>query len=505
MTTPYTFTVKSPEEIRDDGLRTLRNGLIERGVADPNVTPGSDFYAEFTAFANELAVVEANALIKADAAMPDTAIGDDLERVCEPYGLSKRPAVGSTGSVIFSATAAATVGTGTELLDPAGLRYAVVTGGTYSNGDLIPIAAVDTGDGTNLAAGVTLRWIVPPAYSASTAEVTTGGLINGADAEGDEELRQRLYARLRTPPRSGNWQHVAELAEASSPAVQRAFVYPAIQGPATLHVAVAAAPTATNKQRAVSAGVVSTSVTPYVQAGLPHHAYSVVTSVTNVNVDMAIGVVLPDATSAGGPGGGWVSAAPWPTVDGSSYYRVKVTAVVASDGTQITVDAQTAPTVGASRVSWISTADWRVRSALVTAVSGTAGAYTITLDAPFTGIATDDLIFPECENQDALLAAVLDFFALMGPGEKSSNAAALILGSRKPLAVNGWVASVGARLLKAVTDTSDDVQAAAFLYRTDGTVTLSGSSGTLTPAVPGSVSSPPNIYVPRRIAFMRQP
>ncbi len=483
----YTFTVKDPTTIRDDILRTLRNGLIARGVSNPNVAPGSDYFILATAFANELAVVEANAVIKADELMPDTATGDALDRIVAIYGLARKDASSSSGHIVFDASAASAVVTGAELLDGSGLRYAVSAGGSYEDGDIIPIDAVDTGKETNLATSATLRWVSAPAYSSPTALVSTPGLTGGSAPEDDETLRARLYSRLRTPPASGNWQHLAELAEASSPEVQKAFVYPAIEGPATVYFAVAAAATETNKNRNVDSTTVSTTVVPYVQGQMPEHAYILGTTVTNVNTDVAIFMTLPAALNASPPGegGGWLDGTPWP-VRGTPYY-CDVTAVTST--TVFTVNASAAPTNSVSRIAFLSPSDWTVYTAKVISYTGT-GPYTVTVDTPMVGIAVGSYVWPQAVNQQAYVDALLGAFALMGPGELTDNVTTLARAYRHPTPQQSWVASMGATQLRAISDAGDEVLDTSYAYRSE-----------TTPDIPGDVTDPPNILVPRNLGF----
>lgn len=503
MTAPFTFVVRDSATIRDGILRVIRSGLIARGVTNPNVLPGSDFYIEAQAIANQLAVIEANAVIKADEMMPDTATSDALARICAIFGIVKQAASGSTGSVTITASAAATIATSDKLVDGQGLTYQVSTGGTYNSGDSVPIYAVSTGKATNLDAGAVLRWIATPAFCDEKTTVTAGGLVNGADAEDDEALRARLLSLLQNPPASGNAEAVAEWAEASTGSVQKAFPFPAIQGPSSVHVAVTAAPTSTNKSRQLAAATISGTVSPYVQGKLPEHAYSVITTVTDVNADVAFALSLPEAPTASppGPGGGWINGTPWPSPDGSSTFRCTVTGVTST--TVFTVDATTSPTANVSEICWLSPYDWTLRSARVTAVSGTSGAYTITLDKPFPSIATGCYIWPRCQNAQDYVDAVLAAFALMGPGEKTSNVSALVRGFRHPRSAAGWPMTLGSHLTAALVDAGDEVQGASFYHRTDGTTTVTGSSSTVTPQVPASVTDPPRIFVPRHIAFYR--
>lgn len=500
-----TFTVKDPDTIRDDGLRTLRAGLIARGIPSPNVGPDSDFYAEFTAFANELAVVEANAVIKSDATMPDTATGEDLINWLASRGLAPRPAGGSTGPITFSASAASLVATGAALVDGAGLRYEVTVGGTYSDGDTIPIKSISLGEATNLEEGSALRWQVAPPFSAPTCVVGVGGLINGVDAEDEEAARARLMARLQNSPGGGNWQQVAEIAEAASPVVEKAFVYPAVQGPSTVHIAVTAAPTATNKSRVVATPTMTGTIVPYIAGQLAEHAYVRTTTVQDNEADVAIAVTLPEASSASppGPGGGWLDGTPWPSVDGTSYFKVAVTSVTST--TEFTVDARTAPVANVARIAWFSPDEWKLYTATVTAFSGTAGAYVITIDTPFVGIDTGDLIFPQSVNQATYMAALLAAFRLMGPGEKTGSGSALVRGFRHPAPVTAWPSSLGPHILRALTDAGEEVESTQFLWRYSvaAAASISGASGVLYPKIPSSIDDGPWQFVPRNLAIYR--
>lgn len=501
----FTFEIRDAATIRDAILRGVRNGLIARGVANPNVTPGSDWFVWAQALANELEVVEANSAIKADEQMPDTATGDSLARIASIFGLSKQAAAGSAGGVVLSSSASTTVPTGSQLVDDSGLAYEVDVGGVYADGATIPIRAISTGAATNHEAGDVLRWSDTPPFADEKAVVATGGLVNGHDQEDDEGLRQRVFARLRNPPGSGNWEHVAEVAEASAPQVEKGFVYPAAEGPATVHVAVTAQTTDTSKNRDVDSTVMTAQVVPNVKGLLPEHAYIVVTTVANVAADVAIGLSLPEAPTANppGPGGGWLNGTPWPAPDASTTWRTTVTGVTST--TIITVDAQTAPSVGVTRIAWLSPTDWKLYSALVVGVTGTAGAYAITLDNPLVGITTGAYIWPECVNAQTYVDALLAAFAAMGPGEKTTNASAFQRGFRHPRPASGWAYALGPTMLRAITDSGDEVEAAEFFHRTDGTTTTTGASGQVVPQVPGTISNPPNQFVPRNVAFYRIP
>jgi uncharacterized phage protein gp47/JayE len=489
--TLFTFVAKDPATIRDDYLRTVRYGLMARGIANPNIGPDSDEYVRAQGLANELAVVEANAIVKADDQMPDTATGAGLDRWLVAVGLSRRPAAPSIGSVVFSASAASLVTTGAQLVDAYGQVFKVTTGGTYNSGDLIPVLAVSTGALTNHAAGDVLQWQQAPAYSAPTALVGTGGLVNGGDAEDDESARNRLLQRLANPPRSGNAQHVADLTIATHPSVQAAFVYPALQGGGTMHVATVAAPTATSKNRDVAAVTMSTVVAPALTGALVEHTNLVVTTVVNDQTSVAIGLSLPSSPAASppGPGGGWLDGTPWPSRTSSGF--CDVTSVTST--TRFLVNADQAPTVG-TRICWLSPATWTLYTATITAVNNpVATPWDITVDTPWPNLTVGSYIFPQAQNMATYVAAFLASMALMGPGEKTSNTSALIRGFRHPPPQNAWPYALGPTQLRAVTNAGTEVLDISYLSRT------------LTqPALAGSLTSPPHILVPYNIGFYKQ-
>jgi uncharacterized phage protein gp47/JayE len=506
MTQLRSFAVKDPVTCRDDMCRTMRNGLIRRGVANPNVGPGSDSFLSFTALANELAVIGANGVVKADQMMPDTAENEDLERSAAVFDLSFQPAAGSVGEVIITSSATSPIPTDAELTDEAGLRYKVSVGGDYANGDPVLIEAIDVGDATNHAEGDVLRWANAPTYCSEQVLVGVGGLVNGIDTEVSEDLRARELTKLQTPPGAGNPQHFIEQTEKSTPRVQKAFCYPAALGPSTVRVATTAAPTKTNKGRQVASTVMSSIVTPYVVGSMPQHAHVGLTTVDDVEVDVAFALSLPEAPTANPPGngGGWTNGTPWPTPNGSSTFRCTVTVV--TNSTSFRVDAATPPTDNVTRIAWLSPVDWKLYTALVTFSSGTSGAYDITIDQPFPGVTVGCYVWPESQNAQLYVDSVLAQFAAMGPGEVTSNASALVRGFRHPRPSEAYPYALGPHLLNRITDDNDEALDAQFFHRTDNSQpALTGAGGQLVPEVPATADLAPRQFIPRHLAFYRVP
>ncbi len=501
------MVVKDAIAVRDDIRRTVANGLRERGVpnSDLTVAPGSDTFVLATAVGNELAVVGANVIIANEQKMPDTAIGDGLANIGAIVKKAKQPAAGSIGNIILSSSSSTTIVTGAVLTDETSLRYEVITGGIYADEQAVPIRAIDKGDLTNHAEGDILRWQASPPFCDEKAVVGKGGLRNGVEAEDDEAYRRRVIAPFQNAPSAGNPEHLAEVAEESSPAVQKAFAYPAIYGPSTDAVVVTAAPTKSSKSRVLDPITVAGTVKPYVAGVLYVPGDHDVSGTVDVDVDVAFGITVPDSPTANPPGlgGGWKDGSPWPRPNGVTTFRSTVTTVIST--THFIVDAVDPPSPGVTHIAWLSPFDWKLYQAVVSVLNGgSSGAYEITIDRPFVGIVTGCYIWPDFERAQDIVDAIFASFALMGPGEKTDNASALGRGFRHPPPSVAWPNAIGPTLTGDI-ERASNIIAARYLHRDDGTTTITGSGGLLVPPVPASIDDPPNIYIPRHIGLYRAP
>ncbi|MRG98203.1 baseplate J/gp47 family protein [Polyangium spumosum] len=491
MADPKEFTTKTREQIRGDYTRTVKNGLINLGIANPNVSEGTLDYIRgdaLGAFGEEIYNLVS---VKANAQLPDSALDDDLIRLAKIVGLDLRPAGPSQGFIILQTSVSVPVAipAGSQLLDPAGLSYEVLVGGAYGSGDLVSIRAVDTGSRTNLPEGTTLRWSSAPPFVAATALVASGGLLGGVDQETIEGLRARLLDYYRNPPGGGNWSQVNLTAENSSTFVQKSFAYPAVYGPSTLHVVVVGAPTTTNKSRTVPSDIVETVVKPAVLGAFPEFADIVVTSADSFTVATTFGLSLPTSKRASppGPGGGWLDGTPWPTNASLGYAPV----TTVNSAVDFFVNADAAPVVG-QRVCYVSPTNYKLYRAKITQVFGGGPPYRIVIDTGFfrsnttnDPLQTADWVFPDAERMDAYVAAVLNAFATMGPAEKTTIPGLLPRAYRKPQKEFSWPSQVGSYFLRALYESGEEVFDADFNVTPDVVPVVSGYPLAPYIAVPG--------------------
>lgn len=513
--------IKQPNQILSDMLRSYKAGAQTNvGIANPQVDPGSEVYIRFQTFSNELAIAMQNIVIQGDAQMPDTAIDGDLDRIVGNYGLTRRGAGPASGFITITCNQSTLVPTGSQLISNFGLIYQVTLGGAFSNGQSIPINSVDKGFATNLAVNSVLTWLSTPAFSQSTASVSSE-IAGGVDLEDDNTLRARLFAILQNPPMFGNWQDVANLAESFDPVVQKSFIYPAANGPATQHLALTGYTTSSAKNRDIPV-VNLTNLKSSISGNLPSHTDTTITTVQNANFDIAFNLTIPYPIGAPnlGTGGGWSDYSPFPVPNAigsahngmTSFAFCSVNTVTSSNSFSINAPLNIAPVVGITKIQWVDRSNgWIVITATIIQSSGT-GPYNIVTDQPFTGIVAGDYIFPASNNAQIYLNAVLVKFTDIGPGEKTNIATLLPRAARKPRPNFGWNNVIDANMARQVINSGSEVLDCDFYARRANTSQTSGVTqqtilttnsevGSGAPPLPSNITYMPIIYIPNNIGF----
>lgn len=483
------------ERIVERVLAYQQRKLIALGVtaasARAATAKGTEREMTAQAFGQGLEVVLANATALEDAAMADTATGDDLDRICAIYGLERSAGAGAQGAVTVTCTGSVTYVAGLEAVsDTSGKRYRVLTSTTTTTGGSVYVVGIDVGEATDLDAGETLTWTSPPGGSGTTCEVASGGLTDGADVDDDGRLRERLLKLLREPQNGGSWAHYQKWAEDASAAVEDAYVYPAAQGPGTVHVAYTIEGDADNRYARAGTTALTTIVNDAIIAEQPEFADVTTTTVTHQDTGVALKLTLPEPLTGGGPGGGWIDATAdrWPTaiigagaVDGV----VKVTVVTSS--TAFTTNANAVPVVGAT-ILFFSATDRVFYEAEILTVGGSAGARTITIDRALPTVAVDDYVSPACEQYEAYGETLMAQVALLAPGEKTSEASVLPRAFRRPATEDGYPSALTTRLVSTMQTSHAEISNAAFFMIDEAAAELP-----FEPDPPAAVTSPPQV------------
>lgn len=160
--------------------------------------------------------------------MPDTALGDMLDRWATIVGRPRKGATGAIGSKVLrvSGTSTTVVASGQELKSPSGLTYQITTGDVVGPGGYVDVdvAAIDVGAATMLTAGTVLTFVSTPAGLSESA-VLQDDLESGADQETDGALSVRVVDRFSNPPLGGAANDYVTWAK-SVTGVAAAYCYP---------------------------------------------------------------------------------------------------------------------------------------------------------------------------------------------------------------------------------------------------------------------------------------
>lgn len=209
----------------DMTYENILQGMLNRVTDDIDKREGSVIYDALAPAAYFLADQYFQLGNFIDLVLPDTALGEYLDRTVSAYGITRKPATAAVRKMITSG--AVEIGTrwGINSLvymvnkSLTETEYAVIceTNGTIGNqysGEMQALSAVS---------GIT---------------ATLGDIITaGTDEENDDAMRARFYEKVRLPATSGNAYHYQQWA-LEVPGVGAAKVIPLGDGPGTVTILV---------------------------------------------------------------------------------------------------------------------------------------------------------------------------------------------------------------------------------------------------------------------------
>lgn len=170
---------------------------------------------------------------------PTTASGKYLDRCVEPFGITRKTAQASNGSVTFYGKSGAFIPEG-SLVASGNVIFSTVTALTLSdNGEgTVNIVCNAEGEKGNVPAGYINRlpYSIANVTKVTNDEPTTGG----SDEESDSELLERYLEYVTRPNTSGNRYHYISWAEEVE-GVGGAKCIPLWNGPGTVKVIIVGA------------------------------------------------------------------------------------------------------------------------------------------------------------------------------------------------------------------------------------------------------------------------
>lgn len=139
-----------------------------------------------------------------DQIFPDTAESAQLERMAGFYDIARADPAPATGDVGLTGTDGTVIPAGTEFAHVDGLTFVTTEAAVIAGGVAVaPVQATEAGAAGNLDEAEDLNFLSPVAGADEVASVAAPGFANGADAETDARLLERLLLRLRLPPHGG--------------------------------------------------------------------------------------------------------------------------------------------------------------------------------------------------------------------------------------------------------------------------------------------------------------
>lgn len=479
------------EDLVNVYLRAIAGWAGRRGIV-VNVLPGSEYEMRAQAAANVALAAFANNKLGLAAVSPLDATGEQLIELAEVFGIEQRPASKASGLVAVRLNpgfTTATIPSGYQGTCEDGTKIVTTGINTITGNTTIAVETVEAGEDLNQAALTKCTW-----DSASVGglrrsfNVFLGGLTGGHDADTEEVVRDRLLERIANPGAGGNWAHIATLSTNSSAAIQRTYVYPSIQGPGTVGIALIAE----GGDRTVS-DVIVTNAAAAVIAELSGRCKLNATTVTPEQVDVVIALDLPTPQAAGNRGGGWLDASPWPN---ATVPHAKITSYNSTTGTITTnAAASTGLSVGSHIAIW-DYADEVMREFVV--INFTVGPNVqITVSGGFPKDFTGHYVSAGAVNIADYATTALAAFATLGPGEKSSSVAVLPRARRQPTVDVAGQMALNTRLLSTIQQTHPEIDSIEWSARyVTGTTT-----NKTTPTIPGASTGAPYVLTLKHLAF----
>lgn len=217
---------------------SLRQSFYEAG--GETIKQGGDMSLRLMAVATQIFSLEAQCEYMLRQAFPQTAEGEYLDRHAQVRALERRQEGKAGGKLRFYAAQAAasglTVPQGTQCLDAQGRVFVTLEEGKISEGESfcsVEAQAQTAGRDGNAAAGSIVFMRIPPTGidRVENPEAFSGG----CDAEGDEELRQRVIHSYRRLPNGANaaWY---EAVVSDIEGVERVIVLPRERGRGTVDI-----------------------------------------------------------------------------------------------------------------------------------------------------------------------------------------------------------------------------------------------------------------------------
>ncbi len=270
---------RSQEEILQEMLENIQNTIdkSQNSLVHDALAPAAMEFANFTLQLEELK----------DKMDVENLEGEELERyVNQRTGIVRKLATKATTTVLIAGQEGARISKG-DLVASDTIKFVSLEDRTIgSTGEATVLVECEVaGTIGNVPAGA-IKYF-PASIPGLTSVTNLEPVVNGYDAESDEELRERYYERIRTPATSGNKYHYLNWTKEVT-GVGDAKVIPLWNGPGTVKVVIVDS----NKNPATEDLI--TNVFQHIEEERPIGATVTVVSAVAKNVEITAKVSLAE-------------------------------------------------------------------------------------------------------------------------------------------------------------------------------------------------------------------
>lgn len=245
---------------------------------------GNIFYDTLAPVAPEIEALGEQAAGILDSRFIDTAEGDELTRAASEFGVDRKSAQYAKGEIKFTGTAGTTISAGALVASQAAQFYTQSDCTIASDGTVtVKIVCASPGIIGNVGAGAINR--LPVTLSGVTSCGNASPTYGGEDRESDEELRERVYLKVRAPGTSGNKNDYVTWA-LTVDGVGGAKCVPLWNGAGTVKVVIV------NSSGEAASSELVTSVSDYIETVRPVGASVTVVSATAKTINVKAALVL---------------------------------------------------------------------------------------------------------------------------------------------------------------------------------------------------------------------
>lgn len=236
-----------PDYLNEQTEKSIRDRMFQNLPSDLDKTEGSYIWDALSPAAIELAQAAIWAQEVLRRGFAGTTFGSYLDLRCEEHGVTRRPAVKSSGRVKFTGTVGTVIPKGTRISTPAdantstpSIEFQTVSDLTLAdiggNGvGYIEIEAVEAGCGGNVPAG-SINVLVKPLSGVSSV-LNEAATTEGLDIEEDSLLLARFLQKVRSNSAGGNKADYINWTM-EVPGVGGVTVVPVRDGPGTVSIAI---------------------------------------------------------------------------------------------------------------------------------------------------------------------------------------------------------------------------------------------------------------------------